>query len=120
MNYYFLAASLPMVSMDEPPAIKLPEFLSRCESELSKRDYVALDAVIHGRDCSHPFGVEWRDRDWQIRNALVRARAAKQGREPAALLKEHGGFDAHGEATVQDLASRDNPLETEIDRKSVV
>jgi hypothetical protein len=114
MSYYFLAASLPMLSMGEPPAISLPEFLSRCEGQLSKSDYQALYAVVHGDDSSHPFAVEWRDRDRQIRNALVRVRAAAQRRDAAPHLRDHKGFDVHSEATVDEMGTRANPLESEL------
>ncbi len=114
MSYYFLAASLPMLAIGEPPAIDTLKFLSRCEGQLSKSEYNALFAIVHGDDCDHAFAAAWRDRDRQIRNALVRVRAAAQGRDAAPHLRDYKGFDVRSEATVDDMASQANPLETEL------
>src|SRR5690606_5997053 len=74
MSYYYLAASLPMLSLDGEPPISLEDFLNRCDEHLSKKDRTALDALFSKHDTAsrHTFVRAWRDRETQLRNAIVR------------------------------------------------
>lgn len=115
MSYYYLAASLPMLSLDGEPPISLEDFLNRCDEHLSKKDRTALDALFSKHDTAsrHTFVRAWRDRETQLRNAIVRVRAQRQSLDPASFLHHQDGFDSSVEKAVADAFSRANPLERE-------
>ncbi|HCF94390.1 MAG TPA: hypothetical protein DEW46_04960 [Verrucomicrobia bacterium] len=115
MSYYYLAASLPMLSLDGEPPISLEDFLNRCDEHLSKKDSTALDALFSKHDTAsrHTFVRAWRDRETQLRNAIVRVRAQRQSLDPASFLHHQDGFDSSVEKAVADAFSRANPLERE-------
>lgn len=114
MSYYFLAASLPMLSLGEPPPIDMTEFLSRCGTELSDPDMQALRDLLEGRESDSPFASQWHARDRQIRNAIARQRGIQSNRDASRFLMEHAGFDVASDALVEELMGRANPLEKEM------
>ena len=120
-QYYYFAATLPALSLDEPPAWTFAQFREMCEEHLCAADLHALDALT--RDSAPrgaaPFARAWRDRDVLIRNASARARAARVGRDAAPYLREGQGFDSSIEHAVEEAFSRANPVEREraLDRR---
>ena len=113
--YYFLAASLPLLSLDAPPEISPEAFLDGCRQHLSKRHFEAVRQVMEGRleEADHPLLQEWRNRETQLRNTLVRVRAGRLDRDPKPFLREQAGADPAVDKTVADAYPRGNPLERE-------
>ncbi len=119
MGYYFLAASLPALSMDTPPPLSEAGLLSVCASELSASDLAALGALldtappVDAETPAHPFAVAWQAADTQLRNSVARQRARRQGLDSAGAMRPHDGFDMMIEHAVDDAFGQATPLERE-------
>ena len=117
MSYYYLVASLPSVSLDDPSPIAEEELLDRCSRFLAAAEMDELKRILAGRydECVTPFALKWRHAETQLRNAVARARAASRGVEAAPYLKSHAGFDVALEKTVAEAFSKSSPLEKEME-----
>ena len=115
MNYYFLAASLPTLSLDREPPLSVDAFRELCREQFSARDLAELDAVLAGleRETGGSFMREWRARETALRNALARARADKLSVEAAPYLQPTDRFDAAAEKAAAEAMGRRNPRERE-------
>ena len=89
MAYYFLAASLPDLSLGEAPPITGAAFLGACEDIVSERELEDLRHIIEGEPekAGHPFVREWLSRETLLRNEIAEARAAKLGVEADVFLR---------------------------------
>ena len=79
MSYYYIVASLPTLVLGEPPPYSGEEMLRLVANVLEAGDLAELALVLEGREaegCS-AFAREWVGIEAQIRNAIVRERAAK-------------------------------------------
>lgn len=117
MNYYYFAASLPTVALDAAPPLTLAQFLNRCREHLDPADLEAVRLLAEEADAPapHPFVQAWRDRETQLRNALVRARAARLRCEAAPYLRPVAAADASLDKAAADALSRPTPLERELE-----
>ncbi len=73
----YLLASLPMLSLDRPPAVSVDAFAEACREQLSARDAAAAELLARGGDpaeSDHPFVRAWADREAILRNAVARRR----------------------------------------------
>ena len=113
MNYYYLAASLPAVSMDSAPSMSIEAFESTCSDHLLAVDMEALQALLRNEPSSHPFLQMWCQGETQLRNAVVLTRARRSNSEAAEFIREHEGFETSVEKTVADAFSAVTPLERE-------
>ncbi len=115
MSYYYLASSLPSISLDQKPAISLDEFRSSCSDQLSADDANALNCVLdfNSERVDHPFVNCWTARETQLRNASARLRAMKNGNDAIDFLREHTGFDVGIEDRVEEAFNQSNPLKRE-------
>lgn len=120
MKYFFLIASLPGLSLDAPPTLTVGKFRKMCEGWLTERELSAVDEVLTANESrSHnPFLLRWRDRETQLRNAVVRQRAAKLSVDPESHLRDHGAVEAATEKLVSNIFMRQPTLgrELELDR----
>ncbi|MBM4148975.1 MAG: DUF2764 family protein [Lentisphaerae bacterium] len=115
MNYYYFAASLPRVSLEEPAPMPLERFVEQAVSLLRPGDAAELQAVIsRPESAAGQFGRAWAAADAQIRNAQARARGARLKRDSARYLREEGAFDSYLESGVAEAFSRSSPLEREL------
>ncbi len=79
-QYYFTAATLPLLSSDSKPTITVDSFLSSCELHVTKSDYQILVnssiKVPENEEALH--GVAKTCWEWEksLRNELVKLRAA--------------------------------------------
>jgi hypothetical protein len=116
MNYYFLVASLPMLSMEEAPPFSAETFEATCAEHLSARDAEALSLILAqdmDTKAAHPFVTTWRETETQLRNAVVAARAARHKQDPDEYLREQSGFSATLQHAVTEAFARENPLDRE-------
>ena len=119
MKYTYLAASLPTLVFGAPPPFGVAEFRAKCEGVLSRADLAALDALLAGAPAPGVgFVAEWQARETQLRNGVVRARAAHLGVEARPYLRDHAGWDMTVAKAVTDAFAKPNPLdrEQELDR----
>lgn len=115
MKYAYFVASLPALVFNTPPPISLEQFRAAASRMLTIRDQATLDALLDGGPCGHPFVLEWRARETQLRNAVVRARAAAANVEARPFLREHPGWDVALERAVMDAMGRPTPLDRELE-----
>lgn len=116
MKYTYLAASLPTLVFGSPPPFGVVEFRAKCEGVMSRGDLAAFDALLAGVPVPGVrFVEEWQARDTQMRNGIVRARAAQLGMEARPYLRDHAGWDMTVAKAVTDAFSKPNPLERELE-----
>jgi hypothetical protein len=114
MNYEYLVASLPMLFFGDPPPFSSKAFRFRCAGVLSAADGAILEAVMDGRPAAgKAAAAQWTARETQLRNAVVRARAAKWGVDPRPQLRDHAGYDGSVAQAVVDAYAKPTPLERE-------
>lgn len=122
MNYYYFAASLPTLSLDERPPFSSERFHDLCRSHLSGNDLQALDELTAAGDVpadadsprpAHAYVTAWREHETQVRNAVARARGARHKRDATPFLRESAGFDLSIERAVADAFARPTPLARE-------
>ena len=116
MNYYYLAASLPMLTLEGEPGISSEQFAVLCEEHFTRNDLLAFRQLVEGRthDSRHPFVLKWHERETRLRNAVTRNRAQRTDRDPADYLVPEHGFDTLTEKAVSDAFARPSPLDREL------
>lgn len=114
MNYYYFAATLPLLSMEEPPPFTPAQFQQRCREHLNAADQAALEALLNPElPTGNTVVQRWRDIDVQIRNAVAHARGIRLGRDASPYLRPTSDL-SHGIAKAcADALLRHNPLERE-------
>jgi len=115
-QYYYLVASLPLLSYDSERIPSRDEFLDTCRQHLSARDY-RLVASASTADLQpiaptcRTLGL-WRRWETALRNELVRLRAKKKKAEAEAyLLASPGNIEAQGIA--REAFDQESPLQAE-------
>jgi hypothetical protein len=115
MSRYYLIASLPTLSLDQPPQITAEAFLEACRAQLGGGDADAAEELMAGRESNHPFAKAWRTKDTLLRNAIAKARARVNGTDATQWLRptEGGGEDTQTERLVEDAFQQPDPLRQE-------
>ena len=116
MNYYYLIASLPTLSLDVPPPLGREEFGEMCAAQLASPDYAVIAALLDGETSGtpHPFLQKWNEMDTRVRNAVVRHRAARMAVDAAPFLRPTAGFDSYTDKRVAESLAHPNPLDREL------
>jgi hypothetical protein len=116
MNYYFLVASLPSLSLQEAPPLSLQSFVTLCGEHLTKHDFRAMLALINDKpeDSDNGFVRNWNRKETMFRNAIARIRAARLKKDPSQHLREHTGYDSYFEKAASDAFSKSTPAEREL------
>jgi hypothetical protein len=95
-NYYYLAASLPLLDYEKTAGVTVEYFLEICAAQLKPYDYVLLEqADFGGLSGSYPQAdVYGKYLIWEValRNELVRLRAFKSGKDAASHLRGDTAF----------------------------
>lgn len=113
MNYYYFAASLPMLHPEVAPALSGETFHALCREHLTSADFEAITALRDSTPHTHPFLRAWQDKETQLRNALVRVRAAGRNRDATPFLRPVEQVDVAVEKAAADAYGRATPLERE-------
>lgn len=122
MNYYYLAATLPMLNLKAKPPISFEEFQSACENHLSDADFAALQRIqlvfnepslLGENTSSHHFAREWEQREIQVRNAIAETRASRLNKEANDIRRNAQSF-VFLKKKVEEAVSIDNPAEKEL------
>jgi hypothetical protein len=118
MNYYYLAASLPTLSLDSAPLISPDAFRVLCRQHLTPADREAMEEVLDFDPAgAAPRGAvarEWFAAETCLRNAIVRVRAARLQRDAAASLRPESGYESTAERAVSEAYARGTPAEREL------
>lgn len=115
-SYYYLVAGLPTLFLDDEPPITTAEFLAACDRWLAADDARG----IHGLMGNHPEWAEatcmlqWQARETEIRNTIVRLRAAKARVDVEPFLRPCRELDLYTEKAVAEAMSKPQPLEREL------
>jgi len=114
MNYYYFGATLPMLSVEEPPPMSVADFIGLCSEHLAAEDFDCVKALAEDPWLAGGgFAEDWRAWETQLRNFVARSRAARLHRDAAPYLREERVFDAGLEGGVADAFSRSTPLDRE-------
>ena len=116
MSYYYLIASLPLLSLDQDIPFTPDQFVSASQHLLSERDRQDMLHILEGHPerCNDTGVQEYVQRDIQLQNAIVRHRARKRSIEAHPFLKDFTGYDVYIENSIARIMTMDNPLEREI------
>ena len=115
MNYYYLIASLPTISMDSPPPFSFEKFRSLCTEHVSPSDMATIDDLLNplSDKAGNEFVDHWRNTEIQLKNSMAKLRAAKWKKDPSPYLKDHKHFDMSADRIVSEAFSMSNPADRE-------
>ncbi|MCK5851163.1 MAG: DUF2764 family protein [Kiritimatiellae bacterium] len=115
MNYYYLIASLPGFTIEDPPPMPPDQFRDLCDHHLTPGDMQAMDELLSNATnvSGNDFLKQWLDFETQIRNAIATIRATRLNKNVSEHLKGHKGFDPETEKAVSDAFSKNTPMERE-------
>lgn len=90
--YPYLIASLPMLHFGMKPPFSFDRFLEECRPFMPERDFKILRTLpqpeqYQEREKRRRLVQEWIEFDTALRNELVRIRATRKQREPAAYIR---------------------------------
>jgi len=111
MSLIYLKSSLPLLSFDSAPLLSIEYFLQSCREWMGEKDADAVEALLFDRPSTHPFVMQWTDKDTILRNALVNVRARATGADATLWVKHTQGCDKKIESDVEDAVLHHNPLE---------
>ncbi len=117
MNYYYLVATLPELSFDTPPEMSVEDFLILCEEHLSARDYKVMTELLKSTPDTtggSGFAKAWREKETQLRNAIVKIRASKQQKDAAPFLKETHTVETAASKAAEEAFLKKSPLDREL------
>jgi len=115
LAYYYLVASLPSLSLGDPPPMTSEELARMSDGQLSSADLADLLSIVEGRldDVRHPGFRVHVARETQLRDALARLRAARAGVDGAPFERPFSGFDSEVERVASAAMALPDPLERE-------
>lgn len=122
-QYYYLAASLPMLQPEGEPPMGTDEFLERCERLLSARDYEEVRRAKLNAPAATPSHIglfsAFQDAEFGVRNELVKLRARKLEVEVDRYLREEK-LNPLWAAAAREVMEQENPLRREIELSRVL
>lgn len=113
MAYYYLAASLPMLSIETAPPMPVPAYVELCREHLTASEMKALVQLDHDEPSDHPIAKAWQQRETQLRNAVVRQRAQKTHVDASTFTREHTGYSVQIDNAVESAFQSANALQRE-------
>jgi hypothetical protein len=114
-QYYYLVASLPLLSYDSERAPSSEDFLAACEPLLSAQHSSLLESAGTDLEAEGPSCRTldlWRSWEITLRNELVRLRAKKLGREARVRTADSSGT-VEPQAIAGEAFSQESPLQAE-------
>ncbi|MEA1927875.1 MAG: DUF2764 family protein [Candidatus Auribacterota bacterium] len=113
-NYYYFAATLPMLTFGTRPPMSSEDFLEKCDEYLSRGDReVISNALLMPPDTITKKNTvlnRWIAFENASRNELVNFRAKKLGRDPGEYFRGEYVPNPYIAALVVSAAQADNPL----------
>lgn len=116
MKYPYLVASLPVIAMDDVPAMRMDRFMEDARRLLSPEDAAELEGVLADDPsaCRTQFARRWFRFDGDLRHRIAAVRAGRLKLDPRGLGPGSGGGDAEVKKAVLDAFGRTNPMEREL------
>jgi hypothetical protein len=116
-QYYYFAASLPMIQPDGPPPMSGVDFLADCERLLSPTDFEQVrQAKLSSPElATTKVGVlqRYQDAEFGLRNELVKVRAKKLAVEMDRYIREES-LNPLLATAAREILEQENPLKAEI------
>ena len=116
-EYYYLIASLPLLSFGTAALITYVDFLKRCREQLAQSDFalIARATIAPPQTTEDSCGVlqAWKQFDTSLRNELARVRAAQSSKNPAPHIRGQGWRDPFDEQLVRLVMNEGSLLERE-------
>ncbi len=112
MNYYYLIASLPSLTLDAEAPLAPATLRTLAAEHLEPQDLAEFDAVLHGGGRS-AFARAWLAFDTQVRNGIAKVRAARLNVDVAPFLRPVDGFDLTLTQQIQSAMTASDPLARE-------
>lgn len=114
----YIIASLPLLSFNSKPPLSLGEFFARCEDLLAGEELGLLKKIVraegHITEGSGYKTLErWSEFETDLRNELVRSRAAKKKVDPARYLRGEGLPEPNITHLAMNAYRHPSPLEAE-------
>lgn len=111
MSYYYLGASLPMLSLDAPPPMSLRQFLDECERHLSPPHLLALNELLQSAHTPPrtAFTQRWRAKETMVRVAAARSRSASGDADTDASPAGSRDVDSFVEQAVTTAFTKADP-----------
>ena len=113
-NYYYFAATLPMLTFGTRPPFSNEDFLESCDEHLHRGDLEIIKSslLMPGDNIRKKNSTlsRWIDFEDASRNELVNFRAKKLGRDPGRYFRGEYVPDPYIAAMVVSAAQADNPL----------
>ena len=109
-EYYYFAASLPMLRMDKEIPITYSEFMAKAEEQLSRSDFSDLKLAVFNSDdkkAALPIVREWQEFQGNLSKAICRVRAERLG-----FSGYEKAVDKNLESLARDIVEK-NPLDGE-------
>lgn len=97
-----------MLQFGMKPPLSYSDFLEKCGEELSRNE---MDALKNGE---LPLLKQWNIFDRNLKNELVRTRAAKMGKDPARYLRDSEAVNPFIAPLAHWAVNQDSPMEAEI------
>ncbi len=108
MQYYYLIAALPILTLDAEPPLSTGEFTELCRQQLTEEDFVKFSLASGCR-----LSAEFEAWNTALKNELVKLRASRLGFDADESLKE-GGIYAGLSELAREVFNQENPLEAEL------
>ncbi|MCK5843762.1 MAG: DUF2764 family protein [Victivallales bacterium] len=115
-EYYYLVASLPMLSLGEASSISSDEFLESVGEHLQKAlaDELGELSLLPSEDASkESVAADWNCWETSMRNSIARLRAKGDFAQSERYERGAGEFFSEIEAGVQEAFAKSDPLERE-------
>jgi|TARA_B110001454_G_C12582548_1_gene376725 hypothetical protein len=92
-EYYYFAASLPMLMPDNSQGLTVEAFLEACEQQLSGEDFDALTSADASAEelSGYATARAWQQHDREVRNLLAELRGARLGIDAIPYLRPDSG-----------------------------
>lgn len=98
-EYYYFAASLPLLDFDSKPIMNLGSFLSECQRLLAPEDFLLVEKALTlprvEENAGHCFVEAWHSFERAFSNELVYFRAGRLHKDPNEYIKGERAFSAH-------------------------
>ncbi|HNV23652.1 MAG TPA: DUF2764 family protein [Candidatus Omnitrophota bacterium] len=115
-EYYYFAASLPLLEFDSKPFMNLETFLSECERLLDRQDFLLIKNVLREaslEDSKNTFVNAWHLFEKRFTNEMVYFRAARWHQDPNEHMKGERAFDPHLAEIIQQAIKNTDLLAAE-------
>ena len=116
-EYYYLAASLPLLEFGMNMPVVYEDFLSRCSEQLDPKDIAIIKKTnispSEDTECDSRTLREWKRFDVTLRNELATYRSSKKSKDASKYIRGEGYKDPFLAIEARWALNEESPLEAE-------